>query len=150
MTYNLDCQCRCCAEHGLVHPQTTVATLAGPAAIDDELVPLVTALTDAGVSTIASCVNLREAVDLLMPGEAVWLTIGELPPVNYRHTIRTRAVFVQYLLTTPRARDFHARIDVMLDVVTSVDPSSNLAQVSFPRDLLPALVAVTRKRPTRV
>lgn len=140
--YDTDCTCDACARHGEVHAQTEVHTLAGPAMIDDPLVPLVTALTEAGVTTVASCVNLREVTDAVSPSETKRLMREDRRLVNYRHTLATGSAFVHFLDDSEPARAYLERLKRLDGVETLTDPSARLVHVALPLEVISALTAL--------
>ncbi len=139
--YELHCTCAACVRHGEVHAQTELETLAGSAMIDDELVPLVEALTAHGVTTVASCVNLRQVTDALMPGESERVMTGDHRAANYRHTLATGAAFLRFLDNTPEGAAYLERLQSLDGLEILRDPGIGLAHVTFPGAKLAELEA---------
>lgn len=106
-------------------------TLNGPAMTATDLAPLVAEMTARNIATTASCVDIRGLVNALEPGASAFLAFGDLPPVNFRRTVRDSLAYVRYSLTTPEARVFHAEMKAVEGV--EVQSDGDLAQVSLPR-----------------
>lgn len=141
--YELHCSCDGCTMHDRVHSQTVVETLAGAAAVDEALVPLVERLTSAGVTTVASCVNLREVTDALMPGASARVMHSDRRPANYRRTLATRGAFLRWLTSDAPGRAFLASIRALRGLEVLVDESVPMAHVTFPMDRLSELEALS-------
>lgn len=133
----MSCPCVVCARHGEVHPQVARTILGRTVHVDAALVDLLDALAAAGVVTIASCVNLAEAVWQLAPASlAGMIAQADAPGVHYGRVVRDRLAFVR-VIPTPSAAAF---LDPGAVPGTYLNAEPLTAQLAFPISVLPALM----------
>lgn len=132
-----DCHCPVCALHGNVHAQTRRVIFGRPVNVDQEIAPLLDALAASGVLTVGSCVDLAGATERLWPARLPELLADrDRPGVNYGRIVAEQLAFVR-MIDEGRAADFLEAVDARGGIVTRSRP---LAQVAFPRHMLPELV----------
>jgi hypothetical protein len=131
----IDCDCPVCAGHGDVHAQVPRVILGQTVHVDVELAPLLDELAAAGVLTVASCIDLAEAVSRLWPAHLpTLLAARDRPGVHYGHVIAHRLAFVR-LVNGDQAAPFLAAVERSGGIVTR---GRLIAQAAFDRRLLGA------------
>lgn len=137
----LSCDCPACVRHGEVHEQVPRVIFGATVQIDRELAPLLDSLCASGVLTVASCVDLAEAIARFAPENlAALVAVRDAPGVHVGRVAADRLMFVR-LLEGQQATPFLDAAERCGGIVTRMKP---LAQVAFPRELLPELVEAAR------
>lgn len=113
-------------------------TLSGPALVDRDIAPLVTALNEAGIPTVASCVNLREAVSELAPEWLPALRRQGAPEPNYQGLMDSGHAFVRLL--TGETEQVRRLASLARAVGGDIQGTYPALQVSFPFHLMSALM----------
>jgi hypothetical protein len=135
------CECPICVRHGEVHEQVPTVIFGSTVQVDRELAPLLEGLRARGVVTVASCVDLGGAVARLVPERLSELVAGRDAPGL--HSGRVVADRLMYVRTTSgaAANEYLEEAEQHGALVTRAKP---LAQVAFPRELLPVMTALAK------
>jgi hypothetical protein len=105
----LGCDCPICVRHSEVHEQVSRVMFGSSVDVDRELAPLLDALCAGGVVTVASCVDLAEAVAELMPENlAALVAARDEPGVHGGRVVADRLMFVR-MIDGPGARPRSSR-----------------------------------------
>lgn len=129
----LGCDCRVCTRHGEVHTQVSRTVMGSTVHFDAEMAPLLDALGAAGVLTVASCVDLSDAVAKLWPDHLPNLmAMRDRPGVHYGRVVADRLAFVR-MVNGSKAAPFLAAVEARGGLVSR---GRLLAQAAFPRSLL--------------
>lgn len=132
------CDCRVCAGHGEVHAQVPRVALGSTVHVDAEMAPLADALTAAGVLTVASCIDLADAVERLWPAHLpTLLAMRDRPGVHYGRVVADRLAFVR-MVNGRSAAPFLTAAESAGGIVTR---GRLIAQAAIPRHLLAELAA---------
>lgn len=115
-----------------MHRQVRREAIGGSVDIDAEMVPLFDALTEAGVVTVGSCIDLAGATARLWPEKLADLTAPVQPRVNYRRVITSGLAFVR-LIDAPAASPFLAAVQRSGGEVLVSRTSPAVAQAAFQR-----------------
>lgn len=135
----MSCACPVCTRHGEAHQQTQRTILGTTVGVDVAMTPLLDALAAAGVSTVASCIDLADAVEQLRPEQLpVLLTRQNQPGIQYGRVVANRHAFVR-VLDTSSAGPF---LEAVESVGGEVIRSRPIAQAAFPRWRLQHLASV--------
>ncbi len=103
------CECPVCSNHTTVHTPKNLTTADGDTVpVDEELHGLLTAMTQAGIRTIDSCINIADALDKLHPSRKPVLLRAPAGKLNYRNMILQEAAHIRFNNTGTAARAFEA------------------------------------------
>ncbi|WP_299517982.1 hypothetical protein [uncultured Serinicoccus sp.] len=117
----------------MVDPATGV-----PVTIDQELVPLITALWASGIRAVASCQNLAEYVETAWPDRLPEILADETSPLSHAGNVRHRLAYVRVVTDTPAAEKFIEQAAPLLEAVRRLD---QLVQLEFSPEQVPSLLA---------
>ncbi|MDE8667998.1 hypothetical protein PY310_05295 [Pseudarthrobacter sp. H3Y2-7] len=134
-----ECGCTVCAEHHTVHEMVRLHTAEDlEVTVDAELHPLLHAMAATGIRTIASCIDLREAITELSPDMlAPLMNLADPATISYGPVLRRQASFIELRNDNPAEKIFLAAAGQLPGVDAT---HQNLrSQIIFNREHLPTL-----------
>lgn len=128
------CACRVCTDHHEAHEQQQRTIAGHPVNVDTAMLPLLDPLLDAGVRTVASCIDIADAVKRLDPDKWIPLHALDGPGLHYGDITARRLAFVRVVEEGTATHRFLARASAMPDVIVTREDfgGRSVAQVAFP------------------
>ncbi len=147
-----ECGCAVCVEHRTVHDMLPLHTAEDlDVTVDAELHPLLHVMALAGIRTIGSCINLREAITAISPDMiGPLMNLSDPATINYGPVLRRHAAFIELRNDNPAEKVFLAAAQRVPGLY--VTHQNSRSQIIFERehlDLLTGFAGLTAQHLTR-
>ena len=126
----LFCTCPMCERHGQIHRQVPRTLLGRSEEVDAEMAPLLDVLGDRGVMSVASCVDLADAVEQMAPAMLPRIVAQHGQPGLHYGTVAARRWAFVRVVDTAAAEPF---LDLVEQVGGEVTGTGLIAQAAFPQ-----------------
>lgn len=132
------CECPVCTNHSTVHPSRDLVLPDGvKVPVDEELHGLLTAMIQAGIQTIDSCIDIADALDQLWPERKPTLLRAPAGKLNYRNMILQRAAHIRFNNMSTAAKAFQQTAEKTPGI--EVSTGGSMTQIIFQPTRIPVL-----------